>query len=65
MSAERWNCPPCQRDCSKISHIVHFHGPKLWDKAAFPDLRINSFDFMREIWMKYLDADELEQFASF
>ncbi|MDR2573910.1 MAG: glycosyl transferase [Desulfovibrio sp.] len=62
---DRWNRPPYQHDCSESAHIVHFHGPKPWDKTAFPDLRINCFEAMRDIWMQYLREEELEQVMRF
>jgi hypothetical protein len=58
---DRWNRPPYQHDCPETAHIVHFHGPKPWDKTSFPELRINCFEAMRAAWMEYLRGDELEQ----
>ncbi|MDR3357442.1 MAG: glycosyl transferase [Desulfovibrio sp.] len=62
---DRWNCPPYRHDCLETAHIVHFHGPKPWDKTMFPELRINCFEAMRAVWMEYLRRDELKQVERF
>jgi lipopolysaccharide biosynthesis glycosyltransferase len=61
--ADRWNRPPYQSDCLDTAHIVHFHGPKPWEKTAFPDLRINCFETMRDVWFSYLREDEKKRFV--
>lgn len=55
---DRWNCPPYRKECLDQARIVHFHGPKPWEKKM-PDLRVNHFDAMRAVWKDYLRPREL------
>ncbi len=61
-----WNRPPYQEDAAETAHIVHFHGPKPWDvaKPLWKDLRIHCYDALRESWLMYLDAEELQEVES-
>ncbi|MBQ9406891.1 MAG: glycosyl transferase [Desulfovibrio sp.] len=57
---DRWNCPPYRAECREQAHIVHFHGPKPWErgKTGLVDLRVNHFTYMRDAWMDYLTQEE-------
>ena len=39
---------------------MHFHGPKPWEynRTNLTDLCINHYDYMRGIWMEYLNPRE-------
>ncbi|WP_297670708.1 glycosyltransferase [uncultured Desulfovibrio sp.] len=62
-----WNCPPYREECRDTARIVHFHGPKPWEtgNTGLTDLRINHFDYMRDVWMGYLTQEERALAQSF
>ncbi len=57
---EKWNRPPYQADVFTNGAIVHFHGPKPWDRGrpCWEELRINHYDSMSQKWLSYLSPQE-------
>lgn len=54
-----WNRPPYHADCLATAHVVHFHGPKPWDRSRrWRDLCINDYHAASDRWFSWLTPDE-------